>query len=397
LGKNEYLYYMNITLYNIDSKGKTRYVSFLLIDQQDSNYKRIMRSSGLLGGTDVVQPGILIEVGKAKRTIEEQAILEYKALISKARDKGYKDTIEELGAFKTDSKGNRKPQLAKDPRGKIPNTISEEEARKIIISQIEKITKGKKGYMSKKLDGVRITGRIEDDLKLTSSRGGKDYNAISVKMMADPCIDAFFEKYPDYQLDGEIYVHGKTLDEISGHTRKKEWVESRHADLQFWIFDIIANDLTFEERLKILREIQPETDSVVIVEHVEVNSVDEIMALHDKWFAMGFEGGIWREASADYKEGKDARMIKIKLMQDAEFEIVGATEGLRPEDMVFVMKTENGLIFEAKPVGSVVTRIAYLENINEHIGKKATIKFFHLSPKGVPNLPIFKHIRPDDE
>jgi len=388
---------MKITLYNIDSKGKTRFVSFSLLDLPGVTGKIITRDSGLLGGTVVPQPDIIIKVGKANRTLEEQAQLEFKALISKARDKGYKDTIEELGTSKTDSKGNRKPQLAKDPRGKIPDDISEEKAREIIISRIEKIIKGKKGYMSKKLDGIRMTAREEKDQKLTSSRGGKDYNTISVKMLADPCVSTFFEKYPDYQLDGEIYVHGKTLDEISGHTRKKEWVEARHANLQFWIFDIVADNLTFEERLKILNEIQPETDSVIIVEHVEVHSVDEIMALHDKWVAMGFEGGIWREAEAEYKEGKDARMIKIKLMQDAEFEIVGANEGLRPEDMVFVMKTENGLTFEAKPVGSAVTRISYLENIDKLIGKKATIKFFHLSPKGVPNLPIFKHIRPDDE
>lgn len=242
-----------------------------------------------------------------------------------------------------------------------------------------------------------MTARLENNQKLTSSRGGKDYNAISVKMLADPCVDAFFEKYPNYQLDGEIYVHGKTLDEISGHARKKEWEDARHADLQFWIFDIVADGLTFEERLTILNEIRPETDSVVIVEHVEVNSVNEIMDLHDKWVAMGFEGGIWREGEADYKEGKDNRMIKIKLMQDAEFEIIGVKEGLRPEDMVFVMKTENGLTFEAKPVGSVVTRLSYLENAGQYIGKMATIKFFHLSPKGVPNLPIFKHVRPDDE
>ena len=99
------------------------------------------------------QPVIQIAVGKASRSIKEQMELEYKALISKARDKGYKDTIEELGKSKTDSKGNRKPQLAKDPRGKIPDDISEEDARKIIISRIEKITKGKKGFLSKKIDG----------------------------------------------------------------------------------------------------------------------------------------------------------------------------------------------------------------------------------------------------
>lgn len=382
---------MITTLYNIDSKKKIRFITFEVIN--NINSYEIKRTSGLLDGTAVEQPSLTVSVGKAKRSLQQQMELELNSLISKARDKGYKDTIEELSSNKTDSKGNRKPQLARDPRGKIPNNVTEEEARTIIMSRIEKIIGKKKGYMSKKLDGIRMTARIEGDEKLTSSRGGKDYNVISVRMLADPCIDAFFEKYPNYQLDGEIYVHGKTLDEISGHTRKKEWVESRHADLQFWIFDIIADDLSFEERLKILNEITPITERVVIVEHVEVSTIDEIMRLHDLWVSLGFEGGIWREAEAEYKEGKDARMLKVKLMQDAEFDIVGAKTGLRSEDMVFVMKTKEGLEFEAKPMGNVVTRIAYLDNINEYIGKKGTIKFFHMSPKGVPNLPIFKCVR----
>jgi hypothetical protein len=136
------------TLYNIDSKKKTRYVTFEVIDNITSYV--IKRTSGLLGGTAVEQPPLTVSVGKAKRSLKQQMELELNSLISKARDKGYKDTIEELSSVKTDSKGNRKPQLAKDPRGKIPNDITEEEARKIIMSRIEKIIKGKKGYLSKK-------------------------------------------------------------------------------------------------------------------------------------------------------------------------------------------------------------------------------------------------------
>jgi hypothetical protein len=84
-------------------------------------------------------------------------------------------------------------------------------------------------------------------------------------------------------------------------------------------------------------------------------------------------------------------------MQDAEFEIVGITEGLRDEDMVFIMKMPDGKTFEAKPMGTVEKRLWYLENIKDLIGKMATIKYFYISDKGVPNLPIFKHLRPSDE
>ena len=388
---------MKQTLYNIDSKKKIRQVTFETFHTNEGF--QILRNSGLVGGATVPQPTLFITKGKASRTLLQQVDLEFNSLISKARDKGYKDSIEELSSVKTDANGNRKPQLAKDPRGKIDPSVTEEEARNIIVSRIEKIIKGKKGYMSKKLDGVRMTNGIKVDKTLfTSSRGGKSYDAIaSVKMLKDPCIQKFFDKYPDYQLDGEVYVHGKSLEELSGSMRKKAWEEARHGDFQFWIFDIIADGLTFEERLEILKEIVPETNSVVIVEHVSVTTVDEVMKLHDEWVALGFEGGIWRCADSDYKDGKDARMIKIKLMTDDEFEIIGISEGLRDEDMAFVLKTKEGHTFEAKPMGSVAKRKEYLDGIEDLIGKMGTVKFFYISDKGVPNLPVFKNVREPDE
>lgn len=234
----------------------------------------------------------------------------------------------------------------------------------------------------------------------TVSRGGKNYDIACTEIVKDGCFKEFFDKYPDYQLDGEIYFHGLNLDEISGACRKKEYSEKRHGSLQFWIFDIVAEGLTFEQRLKILQEIKPKTDKVVIVEHVKIEKgdIDTIMELHDKWVAEGYEGGIWRDATAEYKiGGRDNRMLKIKLMQDAEFKITGCSEGLRPEDMVFTLVTDKGVEFEAKPTGTVEKRLEYLANIKNLIGKMATIKFFHFSPKGAPNLPIFKCVREENE
>lgn len=387
---------MKQVLYNVDSKQKTRQVTFEYI-KTDEGYT-IYRNSGLVGGAIVSQPSLVITKGKASRTLDQQVTLEFNALISKAKDKGYKETIEEVGSVKTDSNGNRKPMLAKDPRGKILPDVSEEKAREIIISRIDKIVKGKKGYMSKKLDGVRMLDRKPTEgLSSTSSRGGKSYDAITLKMIADPCIEAFFEKYPDYQLDGEIYKHGLDLETISGSCRKKVYEEARHGEFQFWVFDILADGLTFEERLEILREIQPETNSVIIVDHIEVSTVEEIMKLHDEWVALGFEGGIWRDAASVYKDGKDNRMLKIKLMQDDEFEIVGISEGLRPEDMVFIMKMPDGKTFEAKPRGTVEKRLEYLAEIDSLKGQMGTVKFFYITDKGVPNLPVFKNVRAKDE
>ena len=44
-------------------------------------------------------------------------------------------------------------------------------------------------------------------------------------------------------------------------------------------------------------------------------------------------------------------MMKIKIFNDSEFKIVGLAEGLRDEDMCFVMEMPDGTQFKAKPIG----------------------------------------------
>ena len=74
-----------------------------------------------------------------------------------------------------------------------------------------------------------------------------------------------------------------------------------------------------------------------------------------------------------------------------------AETGLRDEDMCFTLKTIDGKEFAAKPVGTVETRLYYLEHWSEYVGKKATCKYFYYSEEGTPIQPILLHFRPDDE
>ena len=118
-----------------DSKGDFRY-KILTCTLQDTGFYLIERFSGKIGGKQVKQPPLLIKAGKVKRTIEEQASLEYNSLITKDLSKGYKNlidftnktleelTIDELNEFygehKTDMQNIRKPMLAKETSNAKP-------------------------------------------------------------------------------------------------------------------------------------------------------------------------------------------------------------------------------------------------------------------------------------
>lgn len=123
-------------LYKRDNKSKIRVVSLILThyNTPDGEFYTISGESGQNGGKQVKRPLIRIEFGRAARTIEQQAILEYNSIINNYLDKGYK-TQEQLGivdindAVEVESKvpninldqnGALKPMLAKHYKD-IPN------------------------------------------------------------------------------------------------------------------------------------------------------------------------------------------------------------------------------------------------------------------------------------
>ena len=121
---------------------------------------------------------------------------------------------------------------------------------------------------------------------------------------------------------------------------------------------------------------------------------DQIMELHNQYVAEGWEGCVARDISKAYKYGgRGQEMVKFKMYQDAEFEITGISEGLRPEDMCFTLITEDGIEFKAKPMGSRELKGQYREDLDKLIGKMATVKFFYLSDEGTPLQPVLKAIR----
>lgn len=390
-----------------DNKGKTRVVE-ISYEWDDAQHGFVIRRKTYqYGGKVTVQPEIWIYKGKVKRTVSEQARLEYNSHLKKYTDKGYKllpSSIkinnavaveafveEHLGNGVTDSNGFKKHMLAK-------------QADKVATSVFDKI---KYWYGSRKIDGVRCSFYWKDGEVRTASRGGGDYDASTSFMRHNPKLIQFFEEHPDIVLDGELYKHGKSLQQISGAARLEK--DTAGMDwLEYYIYDVMDSTKTFEERLDILHDITDELNlgfnperewddgelKFQIVPQETVVGWANIQKLHDKYVGEGFEGIVIRDPSKAYNfGGRTNAMIKVKMYKDAEFEIVGYSEGLRPEDMVFVCETKEGKEFEAKPMGPRELKWEYLDRMDEIIGKMATVKYFYLSDEGCPLQPVLKCIR----
>ena len=389
-----------------DSKGKIRVVNISYDWDKDLNGYVIRRFTSQYGGKITTQPIILVDkgkgIGKDRRTVSEQAKLEYDSRVNKYMDKGYKKlpksidlyTKEELDALlpeeTTDSEGNLKPMLAKD-------------FHDVATSVLEK----QWWYASRKIDGVRCLMFVKDGEIHTSSRGGKNYDNSTYHITCNPKLKKFMLDNPTLILDGELYIHGYSLQTLSGLARLKKETD-KCDELQYYIYDVVDTNKTFEERLEILDHIKDELQldfdpnktfedgdlQIQMVPHVKVEGWVQIKKTHDSYVKEGFEGAVIRRPDKKYGVNKRTNdMVKVKEYQDGEFKIIGFSEGLRPEDMVFVCVTEDGKEFEAKPVGPRELKHEYLERIDEIIGKMATVKYFSFSDGGTPTQPVLKCIR----
>lgn len=376
-----------------DAKGKIRVTNISCTWSDDLHAYVIERESGILGGKMVKAPVLVIQRGKAQRTVTEQSKLEYFSNLKKYLDKGYKNVkdlgIEELTLeaaeealpnANTDQNGSIKPQLCK------------------VMDRTKSSQTDKQWLASYKHDGTRALLFLRDGEVHTASRGGQDYDIPATYIREDPYVIEILTENPEMILDGEIYRHGWNLQKISGLCRKEELVED-HKQLVFHCYDIVDMQTPFKLRAKKLGELnnnRPSDSRIVFVEHKPVKGLDQIMKMHDEAIAEGYEGLVVRDPEKEYKPGaRDNRMMKIKLFTDAEFKIVGLSEGLREEDMCFIMETEDGTEFKAKPIGDRAQKQWYRDHLDEIIGRMGTVKYFGMTntEHPVPNLPSFRAVR----
>ena len=124
------------------------------------------------------------------------------------------------------------------------------------------------------------------------------------------------------------------------------------------------------------------------------------MEMHNEAVANGYEGLVIKDPDKEYKCGaRDNRALKVKEFVDDEFKILGLVEGLRDEDMCFLMEMPDGTRFKAKPIGDRALKQYYRENINDIVGKMGTVKYFGMTntEHPVPNLPSFRAIRIEND
>jgi len=253
-------------------------------------------------------------------------------------------------------------------------------------------------FCQPKLDGMRAVITRHGAF----TRNGKPWLTIP-HILAD--LAPLFEQYPDLILDGELYCHGlhDDFNKISSLIKKtkptlEDIIESSEI-IEFWWYDVADSTRSFKQRTIFIQEAYEQLNlnegSIVRVETHEVETKAGLDDLYGKFMEEGFEGQMVR-TDKPYEFKRSVTLLKRKEFQDEEYEIVGIYEGNGNKSGMAgyaVMKREDGVTFRSNIKGSHDFLKALLPKADSLVGTFATIKYFNLTPDGIPRFPYLIRLR----
>jgi len=192
-------------------------------------------------------------------------------------------------------------------------------------------------------------------------------------------------------FDGEIYAHGKKLQEII--SLGKDWrLES--SILRYHVYDCVLldkPDAQFQERFAVLQNLFRNNHyPTAVISPCNLLYDDEMVQLATQaWVDQGYEGIIIRDPTASYRSGRHGRVLqKKKLWQSAEWRILDVTEGTGKAkgSPTFHCKSRNGTPFKVAMVnGSYGHRNKLWVDRSSLIGQLLTVEYQDVTRDFVPS------------
>lgn len=244
-------------------------------------------------------------------------------------------------------------------------------------------------FIQPKLDGIRCI----TDGKRFWSRNGKEFPRVNTRHLK-------LEKRLKYLVDGELMLNpdfGGEFEDLASAVKRKGHESAGQIELQ--VFDMFGGPKDpFSWRwLRIRALFNPRRiDGWHQVQTTKVTSMKQLMNLHRRNLAQGYEGSMIRTPSGLYVSKRTRDLMKFKPLLDAEFPITGVKEakGKDKGTPVFICEAENGKTFRVRPMGTYRQRHLMWRRRHRIIGQVAlTVEYQNLTKYGVPRFPRAKVLR----
>lgn len=313
-------------------------------------------------------------IGKKNETTpEQQALTEAQAMWTKKLELGSYESINDIDTPKFFS-----PMLAhkfEDYKDKITYPV----------------------YSQPKLDGIRCIVKADG----MWSRNGK--RIVSAPHIFES-LRHVFDIAPDLILDGELYAD-KFANDFNAICSLVKKTKPTEADLlesknkiEYHIYDIPSlgdGTNTFSERINHLESASWIKGCCKVVKTNLIKNETELFDWYDFYMESGYEGQMIRLDKV-YENKRSKSLLKHKSFIDEEYTILDIEEGGgNKTGMVgsFIFKNKDGKLFNSSPKFNWEVCKQMWEQKDTLIGKQATVKYFNLTPDGVPRFPYVTAIR----
>lgn len=326
--------------------------------------------SGQVGGAITTNEWTVVygkNVGKANGTTDnEQALKEAEAKRTNKLERGYFENIKNIN-----EKQYFEPMLA----------CKYEDYKDKLVFPI---------YSQPKLDGIRCI--VTKDGMF--SRNGKPI--ISAPHIRES-LNKFFKNNPDLILDGELYADkfANDFNAIVSLVKKTkptaDDLKQSEKNIEYHVYDIPSVDETFIGRWRELDELA--LDFPNCVKKVETHIITEefyITNWYENYIERGYEGQMLR-MNSKYENKRSKSLLKHKSFIDEEYKILDIVEGEGNRSGTagyMLFETAEGKRFKSNVKGTWEETAEMLKSKKQLLGKQATIKYFNLTPDGIPRFPF---------
>uniref|UniRef100_A0A6M3KXJ5 Polydeoxyribonucleotide synthase [ATP] n=1 Tax=viral metagenome TaxID=1070528 RepID=A0A6M3KXJ5_9ZZZZ len=243
-----------------------------------------------------------------------------------------------------------------------------------------------------KYDGVRCRAiPLESGYILVSSEENVIYSVPHIN-------ESLGKSRMVFELDGELYCHGMSFEQIVSITSRTVNLHSDHQQIQFHLFDVVNDQPQMHRQLEVDKLLHY-VPNVQVAPFWMCDNLEDIMRAYDKLISTGYEGIIVRNAYAPYERKRSLWVMKFKPKKEDTYEIIGWKEEVSIEGNpkgrlgALVCKSGDGNTFAVGSGFNEDMREMLWKDKESLCGKSATVSYQHItSGKQVPRFPVFVEI-----
>lgn len=240
-----------------------------------------------------------------------------------------------------------------------------------------------------KLDGLRCRAVFCDGkLELLSS----EKNVFTSVPHIEGQLNNLLLPRGTYELDGELYTHGMSFEEIESIASRTVNLHPRYYELEYHIFDMV-NEAPQGTRVSLTKDLRH--DNIIPVEYHIAKNLEEIMHWYHFYLELDYEGIIVRNIFWPYERKRSGGIMKFKPKKVDHYKIVGCEEAIdakgNPKGMLgaFTCTGSDGNLFSVG-AGCLdhADRVSIWNRRGDYLGMVCVVQYQNITSNGVPRFGL---------